>query len=163
MFEKLSMRARRVIFIARTVAGRQGAEVIQTGHLMEALLVDDQGEMESFFREPAGILDQSSQLALRQSFFSAEAAQIIREGLKSLAGHAPPIAGHVDLPIARELKGIVLAADDLRQQTGRSDVQPLHLVAEILLLDTSGVAALLANAGITRDQVMQAIASGTFD
>jgi hypothetical protein len=50
MFEPFSERARRVVFFSRKVAGRRGASAIEAEHLIEALILEDQGITQSCFR-----------------------------------------------------------------------------------------------------------------
>jgi hypothetical protein len=51
MFEPFSERARRVVFFSRKVAGRRGASTIEAEHLIEALILEDQGDYAKLFPE----------------------------------------------------------------------------------------------------------------
>lgn len=45
MFHQYSVRAKRVVFLTRLKAGRRGAAALEPDHLVEAVVLEDQGEL----------------------------------------------------------------------------------------------------------------------
>jgi ATP-dependent Clp protease ATP-binding subunit ClpA len=166
MFESYSDRARRVVFLSRKIAGRRGAAEIGVEDLIEALIVEDQGDFLKVFSEEmaAGVAVQW--MAKHLPFFTAEtAAAIHRELEPMLAPKGERLATSVDMPVAQGLQQVLKGAkelsDELRQDSRLSaQIGPLHLLAATLSNESSEVAKILKQTGVGREAVISAIRSG---
>jgi hypothetical protein len=166
MFEQYSDRARWVIFLSRKIAGRRGAAEIGVEDLIESLVVEDQGDFLKVFSEGMASGVQVQRMPEHQPFFTVETAAAIRGGLKPMLaskGQAP--ADSVDMPLTSAAKAVLEGAqklsEDLHQNSGISaPIEPLHLVAATLADESSEVAIVLKQAGVSRKAVIAAIRSG---
>jgi ATP-dependent Clp protease ATP-binding subunit ClpA len=167
MFESFSERARRVVFYSRKVAGRRGASAIEAEHLIEALILEDQGDYEKLSPErSAGTAAQ--RMRPHRPFFTAETAATIQRGLEALmpanAQHLPDSA---DMPVSETGQRVMLGAKELSEELHHEPatpsriqvghVEPLHMLTVALSDDTSAVAEVLKQAGVTEEAVMAAI------
>jgi ATP-dependent Clp protease ATP-binding subunit ClpC len=162
MFDRYSERARRIVFLARMKAGRQGAGSIDVKHLIEALVLEDQGEFAKMMARE-GAVSGGASLAPSRSYFSAAAAGKIMEALETLSSPGDPIPNSVDMPITDPLKEILDATSRLADENNQNTIQPLHILAATIEKDTTGVAQILVDSGLSIEGVLAAIRSGDFD
>ena len=167
MFESFSERARRVVFYSRKVAGRRGASAIEAEHLIEALILEDQGDYEKLSPErSAGTAAQ--RMRPHRPFFTAETAATIQRGLEALMpGNAQHLPDSADMPVSETGQRVMLGAKELSEELRHKPatpsriqvghVEPLHMLAVALSDDTSAVAEVLKQAGVTEEAVMAAI------
>ena len=162
MFDRYSVRAMRVLFLARMKAGRQGAATIETKHLLEALVLEDhQGELDKLL--PGGRWSGiESAIGPKRAFFSTDEAAAILSGLKGSSVSAAAISNSVDMSLGEEAKVILSSALELADELRDSEVQPLHLLAATLAKGTGDETRVLASAGVSRDRVLAVIRSGEF-
>jgi ATP-dependent Clp protease ATP-binding subunit ClpA len=172
MFESFSERARRVVFYSRRLAGRRGASAIEAEHLIEALILEDQGDYARLLPEGrAGTAVQG--MRPHRPFFTAETAAKIQRGLEPLIpANAQGLPESVDMPVSETGQRVILGAKELSQELRHEPttpsrmqaghVEPLHMLAVVLSDDTSAVAEVLKQAGVTKEAVMTAIETGGY-
>jgi hypothetical protein len=181
MFEDFSERARRIVFLSRKLAGRRGAPAIEAADLIEALVVEDQGDFLRLFREDAS--GSVRPMPQYRAFLSAETAAEIQQRLEPLLPKANPFPDSVDMPISEALKELLATAiklgEGLRGEPARPSriqvehparpsriqvghVEPLHLLAAALSDETSATAEVLKHAGIAKETVIAAIKTGEY-
>jgi ATP-dependent Clp protease ATP-binding subunit ClpA len=155
MFERFSESASRVIFGARIVAVRLGANYIEPEHILRGLLAEDQGDwlqaMSSHFGEQPIWFAAKEPRPL--SFFTAECAGTLRRMLpESLVGAPKPDTE--DMPLAAASKQVLASAFE---HTGSSRVTLLHILWGLLSVEQDAAAILLKTNGVTAEQVDSAI------
>jgi ATP-dependent Clp protease ATP-binding subunit ClpA len=166
MFEQYSDRARRVVFLSRKIAGRRGAAEIGVEDLIESLVVEDQGDFAKVFSEHMGADVAVQWTGKHQPFFTVETATAIHRGLEPmLASKGEALADSVDMPLSSATKAVLEGAqklsEDLHQNSGISaHIGPLHLVAATLADESSEVAIVLKQAGVSREAAIAAIRTG---
>lgn len=182
MFESFSERARRVVFFSRKLAGRRGASAIEAEHLIEALILEDQSDCAKLLPESSapgtavhwirpGRPQRSDQP--HRPFFTAETASKIQRGIEPLmAANGPHLPESVDMPVSETGQRVMLGAIELSEELRHAQatpsrirtghVEPLHMLAVVLADDTSAVAEVLKQAGVTREVVMTAIQTGEY-
>lgn len=156
LLEHFSDRSKMIIFLARKDAGRRGAASLEPGDLLEAIINEDQGELEKRF---VGAVTRSGPIRQPDPFFSADVASKALRRLHSTLTQHEPVADSVDIGMSPSLQQILNAATTLASELHQSQVQPLHLVAAILCEDSSGLAEILQALGISREAVIQALQS----
>lgn len=156
MFEPYSDRSRMIVFLTRRNAGRRGSACLEAGHLLAAIVLEDQGELPAIF---SGAVTSSGPLRPpERSFFSAEAAkQILAEvdRILPVQGEAKPDS--VDMACSSALSKIFAGATALAKELQHDKVEPLHLVAAMFSGETDGLAGILINVGISRELVIAAL------
>lgn len=162
MFDRYSHRARRIIFFARMRAGQRGADSMDVKHIIEALVMEDQGDLAKMMPNAATTRGAPSLVPSRPYLSAANATDIL-EALEGLSSQGEPISTSVDMPLTDALKGILNATMELTDETHQGTVQPLHILAATIEKDTTGVAQILVDSGLTREDVIAAIKSGDFD
>ena len=154
LLERFSHRSKMVVFLTRKDAGRRGANALEAGDLLKAIINEDQGELAKRF---VGGFSQSGPIHAPEPFFSAELASNVLLRLHKLLPQSQPIADSVDMPMSSSLQHIMEAATTLARELEHTEVQPLHLVAAILAEETSGPAEILKEAGLSREAIIQAL------
>jgi ATP-dependent Clp protease ATP-binding subunit ClpA len=81
--------------------------------------------------------------------------------LESVLPHSIPVATSVDLPITPDLQVVFEYTETLRNETGHSKIEPLHLFAGVLHAGSGIVIDELQKAGITYDSAMRKLQSET--
>jgi ATP-dependent Clp protease ATP-binding subunit ClpA len=163
MFEDFSERARRIIFFSRKVAGERGAAAIEVEDLVQVLVLEDQADYAKLFPESAVPGTARMALPTHRAFFTAEVAAEIQRGLEPLMlSKANPLPTSVDMPLSDAAQRVLLAAMDRAKESHDGQVEPLHLLAEVLSDDATAVADALKQAGMTQEAVEAAIESGEY-
>lgn len=171
MFEAFSERSRRIVFLSRKTAGRRGASAIGVEDLIDALVVEDQGDFLKAASENAPLGAAVPVMPKYQPFFTAETTAEIRRGLEPLMlPEGERLPDSVDMPISDAMKHLLESAKELSEEmrheplspshihTGH--VEPLHLMAAALGDSTSAAADIAKRAGVTREAVIAAIKRG---
>lgn len=157
MFELYSERARRLIFLARLKAGERGAEAIDIDDLLVGFIIEDQGEFEKVLSDDLAhdrpLVQAGS--PLYPSFLPPVLARDLLGRLQALGGQSQPVPKQPDLPLSKSAKVILGLADSLRDELKQRDIEPLHMLAAILGDESSRVALIFREAGITRENVIQ--------
>jgi ATP-dependent Clp protease ATP-binding subunit ClpA len=173
MFEPFSERARRVVFFSRKLAGRRGASSIEVEHLIEALILEDQGDYAKLLPEMR-VLGTAVQVTRpHRPFFTAEAAAEIRRGLEPLMpANAKPLPESVDMPLSDAGQRVILGAKEMSEEMRGEEtspshirvghVQPLHMLAAALSDETSATAEVLKQVGLAKETVITAIKTGEY-
>ncbi len=154
MFDKLSRRALQVIFLTRIKAGQRGADALDVGDLIVAIVVEDQDRIEEFLRMSEGTMGRVAALQPRTPFFSTEAASYVLTNLEALLAHSTPIPGVIDMPMTADLQRLLEPAEKLRNDLQHSQVEPLHLLAAAFQEQSRPEIDLLIKAGITEESVL---------
>jgi ATP-dependent Clp protease ATP-binding subunit ClpC len=160
LFGQYSERAKRVVFIARFRAGRNGAAAIDTDHFIEALILEDQGKLADALGHE-GVWVGSAPGPSRK-FLSPEIAAEMLITMQKLLPHAKPIPEPVDMPLSADLSRTLDAALALMSELHQKQVETLHLLAAAASEESSKAAAALRGLGITRERVIAAIKSGEY-
>ena len=142
MFDQYSEDARIAIFWARVIAGRRGAQTIETEDLLAALVEQDQ--------RPRGERK-------RPMFFASKTADALLQAVDR-----PPVGPAVphgtDMAISRPMQEVLKRASEIAGQRGQTTVTPLHLLAAIMHEDATRPSQLLRENGITDHSLEQALA-----
>jgi ATP-dependent Clp protease ATP-binding subunit ClpC len=159
LFELYSDRARRIIFLTRAIAGRGGAAALEPEHLIESLVVEDQGRLADALGWPREHLMQG--LNPSRSLLSPETAAEIVSRLELTSVKSEPIPDSMDMPMSPALGRTLKSAMALKEELKQKSVEPLHLLAAELSQD-SKAAQILKDAGLTTEAVIAAIKSGEY-
>ena len=129
MFESFSERARRVVFYSRRLAGRRGASAIEAEHLIEALILEDQGDYARLLPEGrAGTAVQG--MRPHRPFFTAETAAKIQRGLEPLIpANAQGLPESVDMPVSETGQRVILGAKELSEELRHEPTTPSRMIA----------------------------------
>ena len=139
MFEYLSERARRILFLSHKNTGQRGASAIGVEDMIEALVHLDQD--------------------WRVSFFSRnDSAEILRQ-LAPLLQSGEPLAETAEIAVSPALQDVLTTAMGLRTELQHESVQPLHLLAAVLS-EQSNVAEAVKRSGVTKEAVLAALGPG---
>ncbi len=155
MFERYSLRARQLIFLARYEAGRRGAQQIDIDDFLWAFVLEDQGhavEFPEFGR-------MHSQDTTHKPFLSGDLAAKLQDQIKQvLARSTPPRATSDDMAMSSGLKRVLGNAAELAKSLEHKVIQPLHILAAAVGGDavSPGVEA-VRDSGVTQDAVLRAI------
>ncbi len=101
-------------------------------------------------------------------FFTVETAAAIRRGLEPLlSAKGKPLATSVDMPVAEGLQEVLKTAKQLSEELRHepatpAHIGPLHLLAATLSIESSDVATVLKQAGVSREAVIEAIRTGEY-
>jgi hypothetical protein len=157
MFENFSTRALQVVFTARVTAGERGADALDVGDLVTALLLEDQNRIRSFLAGALGAEGGEDSMQLFEphaEFFSAESASDLLVGVEGLLSHSSPIPTSADMPVSPNLSRVFELTEQLRNNLHHKQVHPLHFLAAILDDNTSEFGNLFGRAGITQETVL---------
>jgi ATP-dependent Clp protease ATP-binding subunit ClpA len=161
LFEHYSERAQRVIFLTRRKAGQSGAAALDTGHLIEALVLEDQGKLADALGVPPEAIGRLATSASEPNvqFFPPETASGILARLEQILPHGKAIPDSIDMPISSALGHVFDAAMTLRAELHHKQIEPLHLLAAAVS-EQLAAAKLLATFGVTRDHVIRTLKDG---
>lgn len=165
MFERYSLRARQVIFVALWSAKRRGGSYIEPEDLLLALIREDRGEFAvigaQLFPGAPGLANLAG--SHRRFFSDAVATSLLRElhedtdRLKAATpGNRREPMPRGDVPVSRGLKEVLLLVAKAHQQDTKT-IEPLDLLAAIVENHDSQLAQLLLDHGITRQEVAEAL------
>ena len=156
LFEQYSDRAKHVIFLTRLKAGRRGAPSLDTVHLIEALILEDQGK---FAEEMWDSSDASATSPSRATapFFAPETASAILMRLQQILPRGEAIPDSVDMPTSSDLRSAFDAAMTLKTELHYQKVEPLHLLAAVLSEHSTQTSAVLGDFGISREGAIETL------
>ena len=104
VFEQYSKRSRRVIFGARVKAGEYGAPAIDLDHLVEALVLEDEGKLaDARAHDIRNQLRRPGRFSTPSPFFSSESASQILLKIHQERRGGGPVPDSVDLPTTQKL------------------------------------------------------------
>jgi ATP-dependent Clp protease ATP-binding subunit ClpC len=158
MFDIYSERARQVIFVARLKAGQRGAAVIDVDDILVALIIEDQKMGKGLWEllgHPGPL--HGFPFKAQPPFFSAEVASDLLRRIEEVLSRSQAIAISAELPISPGVEQMFSGAIGFRDRFQHSHVEPLHLLAAALADESSQGARILQQAGITQENVLEAI------
>ena len=154
MFENYSHRAKYVIFGTRKKAGRRGADAMDVGDLLSAIMLEDQNmTRELLCHDGKGQIGRVVGLEPHTPFFSASSASDLLANLDALLSRSNPIPDSTDMTITADLRRIFQSAESHQQEFHHNQVEPLHLLLAVLELPSCPEVDLLRRAGITEESV----------
>lgn len=160
MFDNFSPRARQVVFVARFKAGERGATAIDVDDFIDALILEDQGMLESVFSkfyEGQGTAVNNAPSHL--SFFSSDIAQNLLSNLGRSLPRSQPISLTTEIPLSPPLETAFNSAKSFQTRFRHQQIEPLHLLAAILKEASSQGVKLLQSSGVTQEKVLQALSA----
>ena len=164
MLRDYSQRAKQVLFIARVKTSKDGAHMVDLQHLLEAIVIEDQGAQElskAFGFDPTAKKIQGHTFESTSTpFFAADIASELLTKIRSFYSYSPPTATSEDMPLSHELAHALTMAAELKQKTGVEKIEPLHLLAAALGEKSSNATNIFFDAGITQEAVLEAIREG---
>ena len=95
MFDAFSIRSRQVVFLTRLKTGQRGADALDIGDLIAAIVVEDQNMIERFMGIGEGEMGRIVGLEPHPPFFSKEQASDLLTKLDGLLSHSTPIPNSV--------------------------------------------------------------------
>jgi ATP-dependent Clp protease ATP-binding subunit ClpA len=156
-FEQFSERAKRVMFLMREVASRNGeTALIQPYHLLEALIREDQGEFAA--RMPNVVAIAGKPVLRPHPFFSEATATAVLVKLERIfPPKAEPIPLSTDMATSAALQRIFTSATELAKQLHNDEVEPLHVLVALLSAESEPSSDILKRVGISRDAAIAVI------
>ena len=140
MFDRLTERARRVIFFARLEASKTGCDAISTEHLLLGLMRENMYLLPEF---PPG----SDLAAIRSDLFGLPPAESVPTS--------------VDMPLTESAKRVLQQSAHERYSLKHDLVTSGHLLLGILDEEQSGACTILKRYGIQREQVITRLADSS--
>lgn len=154
MLDNYSLRAKEIIFGTRLRAGRRGADAMDVGDLLSAIMLEDQNmTRELFCHEGEGQIGRVAGLESHTPFFSASSASDLLASLEALHSRSNPIPDSTDMTITADLRRIFQSAESHQQEFHHKQVEPLHLLVAVLELSSRPEVDVLKRAGITGESV----------
>ena len=166
--------------LAKVRAWARGAPSVKTEDMFVAIIIEDQPALAEAFPEIHGYpgLLATLEAGTHAPFFSLDLARRLLDGLAAVQSsyaeeesreprnrtvgiaspelllRPPPPS--VLVPMSDPVNRCFMAADRLRVHLGRTELQPLHLLAALVEDPSSRGAQLFHDAGVTRDSVLRA-------
>lgn len=158
MLEGYSQRAKMIVFIARFKAAKNGAHAIGLDHLLEGIIVEDQGR-EAILRflgdDPA--ITQIPHYEMKSSaapFLSSQEARGLLAKLDQLSRHDKSVAESSDMPLSADAVRALHKAVSRAHELGADKVEPLHVLVAILQERSSRAVQVFWESGVTEDNVV---------
>lgn len=151
------MGARRLVFVARLNAGQRGAAMIDLGDFLLGFLLEDQGMVGRFFP----IMTEGGGPATLELFpthtpiFPLGAPDELLDKIEKLLPQSKPVAKTIEIPISADLKRAFDGAIDIQNTFNHKRIEPLHLLAAVLIEESNQYVKLLQDFGITKEQVLK--------
>ena len=155
MFEDYSTRSKLVLFLTRLESGARGAEVLDLDDLVAGLIIEDQNAIPSAVAK-LGMTGELMVLPQHQPFLPPDAATSLLERIHQSATRSEPIPQSKDMPISPDLREILAAASNLREELHSKEVTPLHLLT-VTLRGSHNRAQVFRDVGITEENALTAI------
>lgn len=160
MLEHYSTRAKQILLFARIQAGKDGAHEVRLQHLIEAIIIQDQGLAEItklLGYAPTTLQVTGHTLELTEKpFFAAGLATVLLSELDSLYPHSSPVESSFDMPVSNEVARALQLAQQRAKDAGRQTIEPLDILAAALSNQNNKAAQVLIQAGVTEDNVIKA-------
>ncbi len=155
MLDNLSIRAKHVIFGTRVKAGRRGAEFMDVGDLLSAVVLEDQEMVRELTGHEGGAVARMQGWQPHTPFFSKSSAADLLAGLETLLprSSSSPIPDSRDLTMTADLQHVFQSAEGGLEEFHHKQVEPLHLLAAVLDLPSRPEVDLLRRAGISQENV----------
>src|SRR5271165_346303 len=130
MFERYNEKARRVIFLARALAGDLSSYSIEPEHLLLAMLREDRELFDATVSEP-------------------QFAALVGD-LEASVRADSDLAASADMPVSDSGRRILSLAAEETAQLGDAEIRPSHLLAAIFHAGETPAAAILRSHGFGR-------------
>ena len=153
MFERFSIPAGRILFLARAEAGRMGSDWIEPEHLLLGVLAEDQRDWMQAIPAMGGenrIYLPEDPAPAPAPFFTADCAWKLRQMLAASA--CAPKSGTLDMPLARRSQRVLTAT---AERSERRRITLLDLLGGLMTDPTVG--EVLGSVGITIGQIDDAM------
>jgi ATP-dependent Clp protease ATP-binding subunit ClpC len=158
MLDTFSPRARQVVFVARFKAGERGATAIEVDDFIDALILEDQGILESvFFKFFEGQGTAENSAPSHVSFFSSDMAQALLSNLERSLPRSQSVPLTTEIPLSPSLEAVLNSAKSFQTRLRYQQIEPLHLLAAILKESSSEGVKMLEGSGITSEKVLLAL------
>lgn len=161
MFDRYSQRAAQVLFLARLEAGQRGAKTISVDDLVASIIVEDQGKFAAVSDlENSRTASPGAPQAVypyHQPFLDSQIATGLLQKIEGSLDRTASIPRNADMPISSDLEHTLKTAIELADSLHQAQVHPLHLLAAALEVESSQAVQLVKDAGITQEQVLEAI------
>jgi hypothetical protein len=163
MFDTFSARARQILFLARFKAGERGATAIDVDDFIDALVLEDQGTLESIFSKFCDGLEATVNSAPSHvPFLSSDLAQDLLSKLGRSLPRSQPVPLTTEIPLSPSLETAFKSANSFQILFRHPQIEPLRLLAAILKEASSQGVKLLEGSGITQERVVLVLgADGT--
>ena len=160
-----SKRGHQILSLAHFKSRARGSPVIEIEDLLAAFLIEDQGEYveakseicSEIFSEGMGIDMNYVDLGPRRPFLPSALAHDLLARVEALCSRSEPLTWRAFKSLSSGAKHAVDVADLLREALRQSEIEPLHLLAAIVGVESSPAGQMLRDAGITRDSVLRAV------
>jgi hypothetical protein len=155
-----SIRAIEVVAAARWSAGRRGAKMIEMGDLLLGIVVEDTGtwgKLLSDMHEEHGLTSVLPPLPFHSQFFPSESVGSLRTSIETFLPQSKPIAPTIELPLSPDVEHIFDGAKQVQSMFHHQQIQPLHLLAAVLIDDSDPYVKVLQDVGITEELVLETL------
>ena len=156
MLDAFSLRSRQIVFAARFKAGERGASMIDIDDLLVGLVLEDQGMLEKglFSKLHEGAGHFVNQAPLHTSFFCPEMANNFLAKIEGILPRSQSVDLSTEIPLSPALEQTFNSAKDIQTRFQHSQIEPLHLLAALLIEESSQGVKLLHGSGITQENVL---------
>lgn len=150
-----------VHFLARRQAMVRGSATIEIEDLIAAIVVEDQGGLLEELSKAVGVgIDVTNWPLPHRPFLPRDVAKDLRVRLEALCRRTVPLPQGTATALSGSVKYLLEVADLLRETLRQSKLEPIHLLAATVWVESSPAAQMLRDAGITRDSVLRAARGG---
>lgn len=138
--------------------------MVDLQHLLEAIVIEDQGAQELskvFGFDPTEKKIQGHTFdSTSAPFFAADVASELLTKIRSVYSYSEPTPTSEDMALSHELAHALTIGAELKQKTNSEKIGPLHLLAAALGEKSSKATNIFFDAGITQELVLEAIRDG---
>jgi ATP-dependent Clp protease ATP-binding subunit ClpA len=161
MFERYSQRAHQALLVARLKAGERGANAVEIGDLLVALIIEDQGRFREVLSDLHGLPDAAQAVPRAEPpFLPPDLANDLQGRIGALLPRSQPLPAAADMALSAGVRQVLAGAEALSKELDRSNVEPLHLLAAAVGDESAAAAQIFREAGLTREKVVKAIREG---
>jgi len=152
-----SNRALAVNFLAHVKARLRGSATAEIEDLILSIIIEDQGgDLEELRKAPGIGVDVGYVPLPHPPFLPPALANDLRARMEAACRRSTPLPPEATRGLSGGVTHIFEVADLLREALQQSKLEPLHLLAAIVCVESSPAAQVLRDAGITRDGVLRA-------
>jgi ATP-dependent Clp protease ATP-binding subunit ClpA len=157
VIQTYSDRAKMILFLARHKAGRDGSPTLDINHILEAVVVEDQGA-EAMCKllgvNPATTKQARGNVKAPSSpFFPLEVASGILLKLDQLSPLLEPVPQSLDMPVSDDGAHALSVALSFARELHADKVEPLHLLAAAFKQPSSRAVRIFSEYGVTEERV----------
>ncbi len=146
-----------VYFLARRQAMVRGSATVEIEDLILGIVVEDQGGLLEELSKPLGVkIDLAHMRLPHRPYLPRDVANDLRVRLEALCRRSAPLPPGTETALSGSAKYLFEVADLLRETLRQSKLEPIHLLAAAVWVESSSAVQMLRDAGITRDSVVRA-------